>query len=83
MKEFFHSVRFKILICIAALLLGLMTYVAVSGGFQTVPEQILTTIASPFVNAANAISEGVGGFFDTLATADTYKADNEELKAQI
>lgn len=83
MKEFFHSVRFKILICVAALLLGLMTYIAVSGGFQTVPEQIITTVTSPFVNAANAISEGVGGFIDKLVNADSYKAENEELKAQL
>ncbi len=83
MKEFFHSVRFKILICIAALLLGLMTYIAVSGGFQTVPEKIISTVTSPFVNAANAISEGVGGFIDKLVNADSYKAENEELKAQL
>lgn len=83
MKEFFHSVRFKILICVAALLLGLMTYIAVSGGFQTVPEQIITTVTSPFVNAANAISEGVGGFIDKLVNADSYKAENDELKAQL
>lgn len=83
MKEFFHSIKFKILICVAALLLGLMTYVAVSGGFQTVPEQIITTVTSPFVNAANAISDGVGGFIDKLVNADAYKAENEQLKAQL
>lgn len=83
MKEFFHSIRFKILICIAALLLGLMTYIAVSGGFQTVPEQIINTITSPFVSAADAISDGVGGFIDKLVNADSYKAENEELKAQL
>lgn len=83
MKDFFHSIRFKILICIAALLLGLMTYIAVSGGFQTVPEQIINTITSPFVTAADAISDGVGGFIDKLVNADSYKAENEELKAQL
>lgn len=83
MKDFFHSIRFKILICIAALLLGLMTYIAVSGGFQTVPEQIINTITSPFVTAADAISDGVGGFIDKLVNADSYKAENEKLKAQL
>ena len=62
MKEFFHSVRFKILICIAALLLGLMTYVAVAAGTQTLPEQVINTVTYPFVTAANAISNGVNGF---------------------
>ncbi|MGN0687046.1 MAG: rod shape-determining protein MreC [Oscillospiraceae bacterium] len=83
MKEFFGSVKFKILVCIAALLLGFMTYIAVSGGFATVPERILTAVTSPFVNAANAISDGVGGFIDKLVNADAYKQQNEELNAKL
>lgn len=83
MKEFFHSVKFKILIGIAALLLGLMTYVAVSGGFASVPEKIINTITYPFVTAANAISDGVGGFIDKLVNADSYKLQNDELRAQL
>lgn len=83
MKEFFGSVRFKILICIAALLLGLMTSIAVSGGFATVPEKIIGTVTYPFVAAANAISDGVGGFIDKLVNADSYKQENEELRATL
>ncbi len=83
MKEFLHSVKFKILVCIAALLLGLMTYVAVAAGVQTLPEKILTTVTQPFVSAANAISEGVGGFIDTMVNANTYKRQNEELRATL
>ncbi|MGN1422645.1 MAG: rod shape-determining protein MreC [Oscillospiraceae bacterium] len=83
MKEFFHSIRFKILICIAALLLGLMTYVAVSAGTETIPEKIIGTVTYPFVTAANAVSEGVGGFIDKLVNADKYKQENDELRAQL
>lgn len=83
MKEFFHSVKFKILICIAALLLGLMTYVAVAAGTQTLPEQIIHTVTYPFVTAANAISDSVSGFINKLVNADTYKAQNDELRAML
>ena len=83
MKEFFHSIKFRILVCIAALLLGLMTYVAVSAGMETIPEQIIHSVTYPFVAAANSISEGVGGFIDRLVNADKYKQENEELKAQL
>lgn len=83
MKEFFHSVKFRILICIAALLLGIMTYVAVSAGRQTAPEQIIGTITYPFVSAANAISDGVAGVIDKLVNADTYKSQNDELSAEV
>lgn len=83
MKDFFHSVKFKILICIGALLLGLMTYVAVTVGTETVPEQIIGTITYPFVSAANGIADGVGGFIDKLVNADKYKTENEELNAKL
>lgn len=83
MKEFFHSVKFRILICIGALLLGLMTYVAVTVGTQTPPEQILSTITYPFVTAANAISEGVSGLIDKIVNADKYKGENESLSAEL
>lgn len=83
MKEFFHSVKFKILICIAALLLGLMTYAAVTLGTQTPPEQILGTLTYPFTAAANAVADGVSGFIDKIVNADTYKSENEELKSKL
>lgn len=83
MKEFFGSIKFKILICIAALLLGLMTYIAVSGGFQTVPEKLLNGITRPFVSATNAVSDWANGLLDTLVNADSYKAQNELLNAQL
>ncbi len=83
MKDFFHSVKFRILLCIAALLLGLMTCVAVSAGTQTAPEQIISTITYPFVTAANAISNGVSGFIDKLVNADKYKSENERLNVEI
>lgn len=83
MKEFFHSVKFRILLGIGALLLGLMTYVAVAAGQSTTPEQILNTITYPFVTAANAISDGVTGIIDKVVNADKYKAQNDELSAQL
>ena len=83
MKDFFHSIKFKILLGIGALLLGLMVCVAVTAGRETTPQQILNTIAYPFVTAGNAIADGVGGFFDKLVNADNYKSQNDELMGQI
>lgn len=83
MKEFFHSVKFKILICIAALLLGLMAYAAVTLGTETPPEQIVGTLLYPFTSAANAVADGVSGFIDKLVNADAYKSENESLKSQL
>ncbi|MGN0684418.1 MAG: rod shape-determining protein MreC [Oscillospiraceae bacterium] len=83
MKDFFHSVKFKILLCVAALLLGLMTCIAVSAGTQSGVEQIIGTITYPFVSLANAISDGVTGVIDKLVNADKYKSENEALNAEL
>lgn len=83
MKDFFHSIKFKILLGIAALLVGLMTYIAVTAGKETTPQQVLNTVTYPFVRAANFIADGVGGFFDKLINADKYKSQNEELTAKL
>ncbi len=83
MKDFFHSIRFRILLCIAALLLGIMVCAAVTAGTQTVAEQVIGTITYPFVSAANAISDGVTGLIDKLVNADKYKEENEQLKEQL
>ncbi len=83
MKDFFHSIKFRILLCIAALLLGLMTCVAVTAGQQSGPEQIIGTLTYPFVSAANAISDGVAGLIDKFVNADKYKSENERLSAEL
>lgn len=83
MKEFFHSVKFRILLCVGALLLGLMTSIAVTAGKQSTPEQVIGTITYPFASAANAISDGVAGIIDKLVNADKYKSQNEELNAEL
>lgn len=83
MKDFFHSIKFRILICVAALLLGIMACAAVSAGKQSGPEQIIGTLTYPFVSAANAISDGVAGLIDKFVNADEYKSENERLSAEL
>lgn len=83
MKEFFHSVKFKILIFIFCLLLGVMIYAAVTAGAATIPERILATVSKPFVMLSNAVSDGVNDFLDRWSNSDKYKSENEELRRKI
>ena len=83
MKEFFYSIKFKIIILILSLLLGLMIYVAVSAGAASIPEVILGTITKPFVQLSNAVSNKVLDIIDTWENADNYKKENEELKQKL
>ena len=83
MRDFFKGFKFKIIVCAFALVLGVVIYAAVSGGFSTFPENVLSTIAKPFVTVSNAVSQWVEGTLDKFANADRYKSENEELKDKL
>lgn len=83
MKEFFHTVKFKILVCIFAFLLGFIIYAAVSVGTSSFPKAFLETISSPFVSISTAISDWMESTIDKFSNADKYKQENELLKEQL
>jgi rod shape-determining protein MreC len=83
MKEFTQSWKFKIIICIFALLVGFMVYAAVNAGAATVPERVLSAITAPFARAATAISSFVENNVDTLVNANRYKRENENLREEL
>ncbi|MGN0612002.1 MAG: rod shape-determining protein MreC [Ruminiclostridium sp.] len=83
MRDFFKGFKFKIIICIFAVVLGVVIYAAVSGGFSTVPETVISTITKPFVVASNAVSQWVEDTIDKFTNADRYKTENEELRNKL
>jgi rod shape-determining protein MreC len=83
MKEFVQSRKFKVIICIFALLVGFMVYAAIDAGAATVPERVLGGITAPFARAATTISAFVENNVDTIVNANRYKRENEELRRQI
>lgn len=83
MREFFHTVKFKILVCIFALLLGFMIYVAIAAGVSSLPKAILETVSAPFVSLSTTVSDWMESTIDKFANADKYKQENEQLKEQL
>ena len=83
MKEFFHTLKFKILVCIFALLLGFLIYVAISAGASSLPKAILETVSAPFVHLSTIVSDWMEDTIDKFANADKYKRENEILKEQL
>jgi rod shape-determining protein MreC len=75
--------RFKVLLCVFALLFGLMLHAAMNAGAANVPEAILKTLTRPFSVAATSISNWVSGTLDKLINADRYKEENDELRRQL
>lgn len=83
MKDFFQSWKFKVIICIFALVFGFMIYAAIEGGNIIFPKSILETVTQPFSNAAVSISDCVEDTLDTLVNAQKYKSENAELREKL
>lgn len=83
MKEFFQSVKFKVIICIFALVFGIMIYAAVAGDNIIFPRSLLETVSQPFVSMGKAVSDWTAETIDTLVNAQHYKEENEKLKEML
>lgn len=83
MKEFFQSAKFKVIVCIFALVFGIMIYAAVAGDNIIFPRSILETVSQPFVTLGKAVSDWTAETIDTLVNAQHYKAENEKLKEML
>lgn len=80
MRDFFRSLKFKIIVCILALILGFMVYVAISAGAASAPKTILEIITQPFVSFSTMVSDWVTETIDKFANADRYKQENEQYR---
>ncbi len=83
MKEFIHSLKFKILVAIIALLLGITLFAATTGGKDSFVSTALGTVIKPFQKISTKISDKVSSTLDMLTNADKYYDDNKHLKQQM
>ncbi len=82
MREFFKSLRFKIILAVVAVILGGMLYAATTGGLATLPEQLLSYVVYPVQRAAAAVSDGITGFFSVFLDARENYEENIQLKEE-
>lgn len=82
MKEFFHSARFKILVCVAALLIGVMLYAGVQRGKEA-GASFFQTLFSPLQDFSTTLSNWASEKLGVLANAKQYSEDNEKLKQKL
>lgn len=82
MGDFFRKHRFRILICIIALLVGMMLYSVTQKGSSLPGSGIISTLLSPLRNAANSISESSESLLSSFTQGSRYQAEIEELKKE-
>ncbi len=81
MKEFFSSKKFLVIACIAAFLIGVMIYAAVSS--SNVISSAIGRAFSPLQRFSNKISDAVAETIDMLINAKDYYTENQELKEEL
>lgn len=67
---------------LALVLIGVMIYSAVSGGFATIPETLAGIFVTPFQSFATSVSNGVSGFFGQLTGSGELQDRIEELEKE-
>ena len=82
MKDFFSSLKFKILVGVLVLLAGVMTYAAANGRLSAAPQELLGAIAVPFQRLSSAISGAAEGFVDKYIRIDSIIEENEQLQRE-
>lgn len=83
LNAFFRSTKFRVLLCVLALLTGVMLYSLKSGAHTDAVTRGLQWAVSPVRNASAAISGSVSDKLDTYYQAKAYREENERLRDRI
>ena len=83
MKDFFKSLAFRVLVAVAALLVGMMIYAASTGGVSTIPATVAGAVLTPLQSLATAISEGIGDFIGNFTDGGRLRNENAQLQEQV
>lgn len=83
MRDFFKSIKFKLILCLIALLIGIMLYSLSQSGSGAAGLKIVNTAATPFRYISSAISEGLDSGMSHILSSKKYYNENLELKDEI
>ena len=80
MKDFFGTTKFKILVAVMAVIVGVMIFSLTQGGYTTDSSSVFGYIFEPFQKFSTGISDRVTSTLDMLVNAEKYYNENIELK---
>ncbi|HEX3026601.1 MAG TPA: rod shape-determining protein MreC [Clostridia bacterium] len=83
MRDFFRSVWFKIFAVIALILFGLMLRTGMSGGFASIPANVMGFVLTPLQKVSAQVSGAFSGAVSTVASYGSVKKENEQLKKEV
>lgn len=83
MKDFFNSLRFKILIAVFTVMLGFMIMAVYTGGSAPLISQVFSIVTVPVQRFSARISYNVSGFFDKFMRAGELYDENSRLQEEV
>ena len=83
LRAFFRSTKFRVLLCVLALLTGVMLYSVRQGGQTDVFSRALQTATQPVRRFSSAISGSVNRTLDTYFKSKAYRDENARLRDRV
>ena len=83
MRDFFKSGKFKVLVVLMLLIIGIIVYSLTKGGYASDSSSFISVIFEPFQKLSTGISSGVYEKLDTLINAQKYYDENKQLKEKL
>lgn len=83
MGGFFRSKKFRIILCVIALLIGVMLYAVTQTGYTLPTTGVIGTILKPVRYVSNSISNAVQQSIDVFSRSKDYQSENKELRQRI
>lgn len=83
MGGFFRSKKFRIILCIIALLIGVMLYAVTQDGYTLPTTGVIGRILNPIRSVSNSISTRVEDTLHVFTQSKEYQTENEELRQRV
>ena len=83
MKDFFSSLRFKILAGLMTVLLGVIIASVYTGGAAPMFSQVVSIVTTPMQRVSAGVSGSVAGFFDRFFSAGQMYEENQRLREEL
>lgn len=83
MGGFFRSKKFRIILCIIALLIGMMLYAVTQDGYTLPTTGIIGKICNPIRSVSNRISNSVEDTLDIFTRSKEYQQENDALRQRV
>lgn len=83
MGGFFRSKKFRIILCVIALFIGIMLYAVTQNGYTLPTTGFIGRILNPIRSVSNQISEHVEDTLHVFTRSKEYQTENEELRQRV